>query len=578
MALTEEKQNRHVSRKREAAVKRKLKVDLPGLTVTGVFILVALLFYISLLRSKLVATKYLLLIAAALILVGGMIFFLCCNFRKKIRFVIGTILAAAVAVGLLYGRGVVNQVRQTIEEITVTEPATTEAIIESNAEPVKVQVCIYVLKDDTVQAIDELQAGPYAIMREKDRAETEQALEQLRQVLGITLLAGEQIKEYETPFEAVRALLSGDARAVILSEEDLEDAAAFLTDLGQIEGNEFRQLTKLHVEKSVQAPTTAAETSPSETNGEGTTAEPSESTENGSEEMTAEATEASGEVPTKAPTAAPTEAPKPAENVLVSPNANRIFTVYIQGIDKQGLSYKSRCDVNILAVVNDNSRQCLLISTPRDYYVHMRDLGYRRDKLTHNGWFGVWSVMDTLKDLYNVQMNYYFRCDFSGFPRIIDAMGGVTVWCSKDFTTRSGHYSFTKGENFMNGAEALAYARERYAFGGGDAVRGNHQMDIIKAVLNKVRSGAVLSNLGGVLSSLSGAFETNMSYDLIATLVRELQNGSWNITSYLVGGAGSTEYSPMMGGNVYVMWPNYDQVGYGKSMIRRIYNGEWVTP
>ena len=171
-----------------------------------------------------------------------------------------------------------------------------------------------------------------------------------------------------------------------------------------------------------------------------------------------------------------------------------------------------------------------------------------------------------------------FRCDFNGFPRIIDAMGGITVWCDKDFTTRGGQYSFTKGENTMNGSQALAYARERYAFGGGDAIRGYHQMDIIKAVLNKVKSGEVLYNLGGVLSSLSGAFETNMSYDLIASLVRELQSGSWNITSYTVGGSGSTEYSPMIGANAYVMWPNYDQVGYAKSMIRRIYNGEWVTP
>ena len=48
------------------------------------------------------------------------------------------------------------------------------------------------------------------------------------------------------------------------------------------------------------------------------------------------------------------------------------FTVYISGIDVYGaIETNSRSDVNILAVVNPNTHQVLLVTTPRDYYVQI---------------------------------------------------------------------------------------------------------------------------------------------------------------------------------------------------------------
>lgn len=46
------------------------------------------------------------------------------------------------------------------------------------------------------------------------------------------------------------------------------------------------------------------------------------------------------------------------------------FVVYISGSDTRSKKLaKSRSDVNILAFVNPESRQVLLLNTPRDYYV-----------------------------------------------------------------------------------------------------------------------------------------------------------------------------------------------------------------
>ena len=67
------------------------------------------------------------------------------------------------------------------------------------------------------------------------------------------------------------------------------------------------------------------------------------------------------------------------------------FNVYISGIDVYGpISTNSRSDVNIIATVNPKTRQVLLTTTPRDYYVLLPGVsGNQRDKLTHAGIYGV---------------------------------------------------------------------------------------------------------------------------------------------------------------------------------------------
>ncbi len=67
------------------------------------------------------------------------------------------------------------------------------------------------------------------------------------------------------------------------------------------------------------------------------------------------------------------------------------FTVYISGIDtrENELLKNSRSDVNLLATVNPQTHEILLVSIPRDYYVETvcePDMGCMNgamDKLTH---------------------------------------------------------------------------------------------------------------------------------------------------------------------------------------------------
>ena len=250
------------------------------------------------------------------------------------------------------------------------------------------------------------------------------------------------------------------------------------------------------------------------------------------------------------------------------------FSVYISGIDSYGpVTTKSRSDVNIIATINLKSHNILLVSTPRDYYVPFEIFDGAKDKLTHAGVYGIDTSMDVLGDLYDIDLNYYMRVNFTGFTSIIDKLGGVDVVSDARFS--AGGYTFVEGSNHLNGAQALAFSRERYSFADGDRARGRHQMAVIKAVIQGLASTNLLSNYSSVMSELSGTFQTNMTQDEIGEIVKDqisTQKG-WNVVTYSVDGSGTTAMSAAMGVNAYMMVPYDDTVEYAKELMNRVKDG-----
>lgn len=266
------------------------------------------------------------------------------------------------------------------------------------------------------------------------------------------------------------------------------------------------------------------------------------------------------------------------EETTNSDTSDSVFTIFISGIDsRNGLTAKSRSDVNILAVVNTDTHQILLVSTPRDYYVELSISNGAKDKLTHAGIYGVQVSMDTLAMLYDTDVDYYFRICFEGVVDIVDALGGVNVYSEYAFST--GTYSYTQGYNYMNGEKALAFVRERHAFASGDRQRGKNQMALIQAVIDAAISPEILTNYSSLLASMEGNFETSISYDMIASLVNDQlsDGGSWDIVSYSVDGTGSSAVPYSMSTTAYVMIPDEDTVDIAKELITSIKNGEIIS-
>lgn len=385
------------------------------------------------------------------------------------------------------------------------------------------KVVVYVLKEDTAQSIGDAADYTYGILAEKGREATDKTLEEINTTIGKQVTT----QEYNDFFTMIDELYAGKVNAIILNE-------AYLDVITEMEGYEdfpdkVRTLLMTEVKTKVDW-------------------------EN-----------------------------KDDLNIDMSQYFtlnDDVFTLYISGIDTYGSVAKtSRSDVNIIAVVNTRTKQVLLLSTPRDYYVPLSISNGVKDKLTHAGIYGINCSKDTLSMIYGLDIQYYFRLNFDGFIKIIDALGGVTVHSDYAFTTRNYNVNISVGDNKLDGKEALGFARERYALSEGDRQRGKNQMEVIRAVVNQMASSKLLYNYTDVMSAIADCFQTSMPADMINGLVKMQINdmAKWNIVSYSVDGKGtrSTTYS-MPNFNAYVMIPDENTIAHAKELIRQVIDGETI--
>ena len=252
------------------------------------------------------------------------------------------------------------------------------------------------------------------------------------------------------------------------------------------------------------------------------------------------------------------------------------FVLYLSGIDTYGeISSVSRSDVNIVLVANPKTKQVLLISIPRDYYVQLHDTTGVKDKLTHAGIYGIDMSVMTLEDLLAVDINYYFKVNFTSVIDIVNVLGGLDVYSDYTFISYSG-YSFKAGYNSVNGEEALDFVRTRKAFAEGDRQRGKNQQALIDAIIQKATSKSIITKYNSLLDAVNGKYQTNMPSKKIMSLIKMQLNdmAKWTVTSYGLEGKDSSNYTYTYYQLLYVMEPVEESVEQAKEMIQQVLNGE----
>src|SRR5699024_3873057 len=103
----------------------------------------------------------------------------------------------------------------------------------------------------------------------------------------------------------------------------------------------------------------------------------------------------------------------------------------------------------MIVTVNPNTKQILLTSIPRDYYIPFNVLGGERDKLTHSGLYGVEETKGNVENYFGVNIDYYVRVNFTSLIDIVDAIGGIEVDNPRAFG------EFSQGTIHLNGTQAL---------------------------------------------------------------------------------------------------------------------------
>ncbi|GIF16825.1 LCP family protein [Actinoplanes teichomyceticus] len=202
----------------------------------------------------------------------------------------------------------------------------------------------------------------------------------------------------------------------------------------------------------------------------------------------------------------------------------------------------SRSDTIIVLHLTRDRSAAQLISIPRDTWVHVpRSADGKHGDVNAKinaayAWGGVPLTVQTVESYTGIRIDHVAMVDFAGFKEIVDALGGVRITVEQAFTSthslsKDSVRKFQAGPQTMDGATALDYARERYAFKDGDFARIRHQQDVIKAVLDKASSGGVLTNpakLNAFLRATTSAVGVDKTLNLLdmAMELRHLRSGN----------------------------------------------------
>lgn len=260
------------------------------------------------------------------------------------------------------------------------------------------------------------------------------------------------------------------------------------------------------------------------------------------------------------------------------------INIYLSGSDsRQGIINNTLSDVNIIMTINPKTNKILLTNVPRDYYVQLDGTTGTKDKLTHAGFYGIDMSKKTLGNLFDIKIDYSIKIGFNGVVKMVDLVGGVDINSDTYVKLFDGkkYFNVNKGMNHFDGAEALAYSRERKSYQDGDRHRGRNQQQVIEAVLKKIMTDkSLLLKYDTLLNSFKELYVSDIPRELISMYIKnQLENmNGWEIEMQEVTGYDSGGYTySMPGWYLYVMEPDMDSVNTAKNKIKNVINGIETT-
>lgn len=166
----------------------------------------------------------------------------------------------------------------------------------------------------------------------------------------------------------------------------------------------------------------------------------------------------------------------------------------------------TRSDTIIVARVDPESTQIQMLSFPRDLWVTIADTG-RQQRINTAYGRGRQVLIDTIQQDFGIPINHYVEVDFTGFQRMVSALGGVPIYLDTTYRdVHSGLAAIGPGCVTLDGEQALSFARSRhlqYRDGGswrtdptGDLGRITRQQFFIRSAIDQ----ALSLDLGDVLT------------------------------------------------------------------------------
>jgi polyisoprenyl-teichoic acid--peptidoglycan teichoic acid transferase len=182
--------------------------------------------------------------------------------------------------------------------------------------------------------------------------------------------------------------------------------------------------------------------------------------------------------------------------------------VLLLGSDTRG-EEKARTDTIMIAQYDPEKGDAKLVSLMRDMYVNVPEYGMY--KLNTSYFLGGPELLrQTLKENFDIDVQYYALMDFKGFQKVVDVLApnGIEMNVEKAMSTNI-NVSLEPGLQKLNGKELLGYARFRHD-AEGDFGRVKRQQEVINALKDEMLSFNGVSKIPKLMGTVSPYIETNI--------------------------------------------------------------------
>ncbi len=223
-----------------------------------------------------------------------------------------------------------------------------------------------------------------------------------------------------------------------------------------------------------------------------------------------------------------TASPETIKETINFDHQHGTLNVLVLGIDQ--LEAVNRSDTIILARIDIDHKTASVMSIPRDTRVSIR--GHGHEKVNHAyAYGGIDLLKDTVVNLTGVPVNYYLILNYSTFPKVIDAVGGVDINVEKSMKyvdhAQNLYIDFSPGRYHLNGTDALKYVRFRMD-AMGDIGRMKRQQEFAKAFLTKISSPAILPRVPELIELVLSEIRTDIHVKTAIQLAGQLKDMSLN--------------------------------------------------
>lgn len=175
----------------------------------------------------------------------------------------------------------------------------------------------------------------------------------------------------------------------------------------------------------------------------------------------------------------------------------------------------ARSDTAMLLHVAADRKSATVASIPRDTMVQLPSctesngaasapqLGMFNSAYTIGG---AACTVKTVESISGLTVDHVLVVDFTGFKKIVDAIGGVPVTLDKAVDDPASHLNLPAGTTVVNGEQALAFVRARHTLGNGsDIGRMGRQQQFLNAALDTLTSDGTLNDPAKLYKVLDAA-------------------------------------------------------------------------